>query len=51
MEVKPLEIWYGENAIGIDCGSGFAMGKLACLRLDDGMEFYSKEMVHHGEGK
>lgn len=43
--IKPLEIWYGENAIGIDCGCGFAMGRLACLRLDDGMEFYSDEEI------
>ena len=49
--IKPLEVWYGENAIGIDCGCGFPVGRLACLRLDDGMEFYSEEMVHHGEGK
>lgn len=45
-----LSIWHGENAIGIDCGSGFkSTGKqiyrLACLRLDDMAEFYSDEGV------
>ena len=47
---NPLCIWYGENAIGIDCGSGFPVpppfymekGRLACLRLDDMKEFYSE---------
>lgn len=48
----PLQIWYGENRIGIDCGSGFpdrphidfpVQGRLACLRLDDMKEFYSQE--------
>ena len=43
--IKPLEVWYGENAIGIDCGCGFPVGRLACLRLDDGMEFYSEEEI------
>ena len=43
----PLRIWYGENRIGIDCGSGFpeidpVYGRLACLRLDDMREFYSE---------
>ena len=36
-------IWHGENAIGIDCGCGYEDGRLACLRLDDMKEFYSKE--------
>lgn len=41
-------IWYGKNAIGIDCGSGFKSNKkrvyrLGCLRLDDMTEFYSDE--------
>ena len=44
-----LKIWHGENAIGIDCGSGFSAeqnyysfkGRLACLRLEDMKEFYS----------
>ena len=46
----PMEIWRGNNRIGIDCGSGYpesgpisAMGRLACLRLDDGKVFYSEE--------
>jgi len=46
-----LKIWRGNRMIGIDCGSGFAtltkhgyheFGRLGCLRLDDGKEFYSK---------
>ena len=50
----PMEIWYDDNRIGIDCGSGFPedpddyyskYGRLACLRLDDGKEFYSEEMI------
>lgn len=43
---RPMELWYGERRIGIDCGSGFpegSDGRLACLRLDDGAVFYSKE--------
>lgn len=40
----PMHIYYGENCIGIDCGSGYpgeaSMGRLACLRLDDMKEFY-----------
>lgn len=36
-------IWHGEKAIGIDCGSGYECGRLACLRLDDMKEFYSEE--------
>lgn len=48
----PMEIWEGENRIGIDCGSGYPeeaekpnsrYGRLACLRLDDGKVFYSDE--------
>ena len=31
----------GDNAIGIDCGSGYEYGRLSCLRLDDMKEFYS----------
>ena len=46
-----LSIWYGDNRIGIDCGSGLGQvhyhgtlyhGRLACLRLDDGKEFFSE---------
>ena len=49
---SPMKIWYGNNRIGIDCGSGFSevpgdsyseFGRLACLRLDDMAEFYSDE--------
>lgn len=56
----PLEIWYGNNVIGIDCGSGFppkeyyfVEGRLACLRLDDMKEFYSEEetFLRKGEKK
>ena len=43
---NPLSIWRGERMIGIDCGSGFPedrgeKGRLACLRLEDGAEFYA----------
>ena len=39
----PLRIWYGEDKIGIDCGSGneHPVCRLACLRLDDMTEYYS----------
>ena len=49
---SPMKIWYGNNRIGIDCGSGFSeepgdsyseFGRLACLRLNDMAEFYSEE--------
>ncbi len=42
----PMELWYGDRWIGIDCGSGYpenGLGRLACLRLDDGKVFYSEE--------
>ena len=42
----PMEIWFGNQCIGIDCGSGYpedGLGRLACLRLDDGKVFYSEE--------
>ncbi len=50
-DYNPLEVWFGHNAIAIDCGSGFPdvvpkqypIGRLACLRLDDMKVFYSKE--------
>ena len=47
----PMEVWYGQNRICIDCGSGYPddpedpkskYGRLACLRLEDGKIFYSK---------
>ena len=46
----PMEIWYGNRMIGIDCGSGYPeegeeseYGRLACLRLEDGKVYYSEE--------
>ena len=47
----PLEICKFKNAIGIDCGCGYpkssfygeAMGRLACVRLNDMKVFYSEE--------
>ena len=51
---NPMKIWYGEGLIGIDCGASYPdggspssgrMGRLACLRLDDMMEFYSEEPI------
>lgn len=49
-EQIPMEVWYGNRMIGIDCGSGYPeegeeseYGRLACLRLDDGKVFYSEE--------
>lgn len=48
----PLEVYFSEHYIGIDCGSGYPdrpedefspQGRLACLRLDDQMVFYSEE--------
>ena len=48
----PMKLWYGKNCIGVDCGSGYPetgfvhqMGRLACLRLDDGKVFYSNESI------
>lgn len=49
---NPIEVWYGNHRIGIDCGCGLPenaaslygiQGRLACLRLDDGKVFYSDE--------
>lgn len=47
---RVLRIWHGKGMIGVDCGSGFPdvaaygkQGRLACLRLEDGAEFYSDE--------
>lgn len=46
----PLTIYYGDHRIGIDCGASFPedykkynlpRGRLAALRLDDMVEFYS----------
>lgn len=41
-DCKPIQIWYGRHLIGIDCGAAYAQGRLACLRLDDLKEFYSR---------
>ena len=43
----PLSVWFGPGMIGIDCGSGYpegGIGRLACIRLDDGKVFYSEEV-------
>lgn len=49
---EPLRVWYGSGLIGIDCGcsapewddpAATEKCRLACLRLDDGKEFYSEE--------
>lgn len=51
-DANPLQIWYGNGIIGIDCGAAYPdgvdpwsglRGRLACLRLDDMAEFYSEE--------
>ncbi len=48
---SPLSIWHGAGAVDIDCGSGFPdepgllrtrQGRLACLCLEDGKEYYSE---------
>lgn len=46
----PMEPWYGDNCIGVDCGCGYPetgydqpLGRLACLCLDNGKVFYSDE--------
>ncbi|MBQ8904855.1 MAG: metallophosphoesterase [Ruminococcus sp.] len=39
----PLQIWQQSDRIGIDCGCGYEIGRLACLRLDDMKVFYSDE--------
>lgn len=42
---RPMEVWYGDRRIGIDCGCGYPVGegRLCCLRLEDGAVFYSEE--------
>lgn len=49
---NPLQVYFGDRLLGIDCGSGFPdqpeddfdpQGRLACLRLDDLQVFYSDE--------
>lgn len=39
---EKMELWFGDNAIGIDCGSGYVQGRLACIRLDDMKIYYSE---------
>lgn len=39
----PPQIFQQDNRIGIDCGCGYEIGRLACLRLDDMKVFYSDE--------
>ena len=46
-EINPLEVYYGNKMIGIDCGANYNEnsdyeGRLACIRLDDMKVFYSK---------
>ena len=46
-EINPLEVYYGNKMIGIDCGAHYNensdyKGRLACIRLDDMKVFYSK---------
>ena len=49
---NPTRIWCGKNLINLDCGAAYEgiglqcigiQTRLACLRLDDGKEFYSEE--------
>lgn len=41
-DYEPLQIWYRNNLIGTDCGAAYLDERLACLRLDDMKEFYSR---------
>jgi len=47
----PMKIWRHGNGMAIDCGCGYPescygqRGRLACLRLNDGIEYYSDEAV------
>lgn len=47
-EGLPMELYWGEGLIGIDCGCGYpdgtGEGRLACLRLDDGAVFYAEDV-------
>lgn len=43
-DTEPLDIWRGKRLLGIDCGSGYADGRLACIRLEDEKVFYSQEV-------
>jgi len=55
---NPMQIWYGDGCIGIDCGCMYPecgdmwtgqLGRLGCLRLDDMKEFYSEELFEPEE--
>lgn len=46
----PMEPWFGQNCIGMDCGCGYPevgyscyLGRLACICLDNGKVYYSYE--------
>lgn len=48
-DAAPMEVWFGPDRIGIDCGCGYPesgpeseYGRLACLRLEDGRVFYAE---------
>lgn len=56
-QTSPAKIWHGRNLIDIDCGAAYPNAdedgitiqtRLACLRLDDMKEFYSKEEPTEG---
>ena len=42
--LMPMEIWQGQNCIGIDCGCAYPDGRLACLRLEDRKVFCSEDV-------
>lgn len=39
----PSRIWQGDGILDIDCGCGTRYGRLACIRLEDGQVFYSRD--------
>ena len=47
MEGPKMRIVHGDGVIDIDCGCAYPQygGQLGCLRLEDGMEFYSAEPI------
>ena len=46
-EWPKMRIAHGDGVIDIDCGCAYPQycGQLGCLRLEDGMEFYSEEGI------
>ncbi len=47
--VEPCTIYKEDKMIGIDCGcAGFPGGRLGCLRLQDGKEYYSELVKRRG---